>query len=254
MKKGLAILILLLCGASLLHGQVADSTSMRKQGEPVFVTGKAIMLSGAAAAAAGGGVMLLAISPLLNPPVPEGEFRENMLAPMVYIIGGLGLMGGVTTILAGIPVTVVGNSMMKCDVPWREARYDGPGAEVILEGGFYLPDVLEARATLGYNFNPHIFLGAGVAPGCWLQKDTFFSLPVYADFRWSMCNRMISPYLGASAGIELADDPFSPYLATEIGARIRTDHTSNTHSFWTAIAAEVAGGYMRVGLKMGCSF
>ena len=257
MKKALLILLLLLCGASLLHAQVADTTSWRGQGEPVYVTGKGMMLGGAIAAAAGGGIMLLAVSPLLNPPVPEGRFSENMLAPLVYIAGMCTLMMGASAVVAGVPVTVAGYSMMQCDMPWRDARYDARGLGLILEGGYYLPDILEARASLGYHFNPHIFLGAGIAPGCWLDQSSRspdysrLTLPIYADFRWSMCNRLISPYLGFSAGMEMTD--ISPYLAAELGTRIRTSRTS-TRSLWSAISGEVAGGYMQVGIKMGYSF
>ncbi|MBR4809944.1 MAG: hypothetical protein IK031_06665 [Bacteroidales bacterium] len=258
MKKVL-IIIVLLCGSSILHGQVADSTSWRGQGEPVLVTGKGMMLGGAMTAAAGGGLMLLAVSPILSPKVPEGEFSENMLAPLTYIAGLCTVMAGASVLLAGIPVTVAGNSMMNCDVPWRDARYDSRGLGVILEGGYWLPDILEARASLGYHFNSHIFLGAGAAPGVWLDQSSRapgisrLTLPVYADFRWSFCNRMITPYLGLSAGVEMVDDPFSPYLGAELGTRIRT-HLGSTRSFWSAISGEVAGGYMRVGIKMGYSF
>ena len=259
MKKVLIIVVILLCGSSILQGQVADSTSWRGQGEPVFVTGKAMMLGGAVTAAAGGGLILLAMSPLMSPQVPEGAFSENMLAPMVYITGLCTVIGGAAILLAGVPVTIAGNSMMNCDVPWRDARYDSRGLGAIIEGGYWLPDILEARASLGYHFNPHIFLGAGVAPGVWLDQSSRdpsisrLSLPVYADFRWSFCNRMLTPYLGLSAGVEMADDPLSPYLEAEIGTRIRTDRSS-TRSFWSAISGEVAGGYMRVGIKMGYSF
>ena len=45
----------------------------------------------------------------------------------------------------------------------------------------------------------------------------------------------------------------SPYLGAELGTRIRTSRTS-TRSFWSAISGEVAGGYMRLGIKMGYSF
>lgn len=203
--------------------------------------------------------MLLAVSPLLNPPVPEGEFSENVLAPLVYIAGLCTVMAGASILLAGIPVTVAGNSMMNCDVSWRDARYDSRGLGAIIEGGYWLPDILEARASLGYHFNSHIFLGAGVAPGFWLDKSSRdpsisrLSLPVYADFRWSFCNRLLTPYLGVSAGMEMTDDPLSPYLGAELGTRIRTSRIS-TRSFWSAISAEAAGGYMRVGIKMGYSF
>ena len=259
MKKTLLILILLLCWASLLHGQVADSTSWRRQGDAVAATGKGMMLSGGIAAAAGGGLILLAVSPLLSPKVPEGQFSENMLAPLVYIAGLCTVMTGASFVLAGIPVTVAGYSMMNCDMPWKDARYDCRGLGAIVEGGYYLPDILEARASLGYHFNSHIFLGAGVAPGCWLDHSSReagisrLTLPLYADFRWSFCNRIVTPYLGLSAGMEMVDDPFSPYLAAEIGTRIRTDRKS-THSLWSAICGEVAGGYMRAGIKMGYSF
>ena len=33
------------------------------------------------------------------------------------------------------------------------------------------------------------------------------------DFRWNFCNRMLTPYLGLSAGMEMADDPLSPRSA-----------------------------------------
>lgn len=259
LKKILLIIILSLCGASLLHGQVADSTSWHRHGDAVAATGKGMMLSGGIAAAAGGGLMLLAVSPLLNPKVPEDRFSENMLAPLVYIAGLCTVITGASFVLAGIPVTVAGYSVMNCDVPWRDARYDSRGLGAIVEGGYYLPDILEARASLGYHFNSHIFLGAGVAPGCWLDRSSRdpgiprLTLPVYADFRWSFCNRTVSPFLGLSAGVEMVDDPFSPYLAAEIGTRIRTDRKS-TRSLWSAISGEVAGGYMRAGIKMGYSF
>lgn len=258
-KKLLIIAVALLCGPSILHGQVADSTSWRGQGEAVLVTGKGMILSGAASAVAGGGLMLLAISPFLTPQVPEGEFSENILDPFVYSAGFCIVLSGAAIILAGIPVTVAGSSMMKCDVPWLDARYDNGGVGAIIEGGYWLPDILEARASLGYHFSPHIFLGAGVAPGVWFDQSSRdpsisrMTLPVYADFRWSFCNRMLTPYLGLSAGVEMIDDPLSPYLGAELGTRIRTNRSS-AGSFWSAISGEVAGGYMRVGVKMGYSF
>lgn len=257
MKHALLAILLLLCGTSLLHGQVADSTSWKGQGSALFTTGKGIMLGGAATAAAGGGIMLLTLAADRKTTVPEGEFRENMGAAIIYIFGMCGVLTGASLILAGIPVTIAGHSMMQCDVPWQDARYDTRGLGVILEGGYLLEDILQARASVGYHFNSHIFLGGGVAPGMWLDKSirsgytSRLSLPLYADFRWSVCNRLISPYLGLSAGAEMTE--ISPYLGAELGTRIRTNrHTTN--SFWSAIAGEVAGGYMRVGIKMGYSF
>jgi hypothetical protein len=255
MRKVLMIVMLLLCGALVLQGQVTDSTSLRTQGRPAFETGKSLISSGAATAAVGGGLILLAMSPALNP--YREEFSENMLAPMVYILGLCTVMTGASICLAGIPVTVTGYSIMQSDGPWRDLRYNSRGPGIILEGQYLLPDVLQARAAFGYHFSPHVFLGGGIAPGFWLDKSSRYeggpsmSLPVYADFRWTMCNRLISPYLGLSAGMELADP--SPYLGAEFGTRIHMSRAS-TRSFWSALSGEVAGGYARAGIKMGYSF
>lgn len=255
MKQVLLIVMLLLCRTLVLQGQVADSTSLRMQGRPAFETGKSLIFSGAATAAVGGGLIALAMSPALNP--SREEFNENMLAPMVAILGLCTVVTGACVSLAGIPLTVAGRSIMQCDVPWQEARYSSHGPGIILEGGYLLPDVLQARAVFGYHYGPHVFLGGGIAPGFWLDKSSRYegapsmSLPVYADFRWTMCNRLISPYLGLSAGMELADP--SPYLGAEFGTRIHTSRIS-TRSFWSALSGEVAGGYARVGIMMGYSF
>ena len=256
MRK-MIIVAFLLFGAPLLHGQVADNTYLRNQGVSTFATGKKMILTGAVTAAAGGGLILLAMSPALNPPMEVGELNENMLQPLTVIFGIGCIIGGAVNLVAGVPVIVAGDSMMHCDGPWREVQYDSRGLGLILEGGYILPDILQARAALGYHFNPQFFLGAGVAPGFWLDPGTRdesvprLSLPLYADFRWSTSPQMISPYLGLSAGMEMSD--ISPYLGADVGVRIRRSRTT-TRSFWSALSGEVAGGYMRVGIKMGYSF
>lgn len=256
MKKALLFALTLWITVAA-HGQVADSTSINGRGMALSLSGKGMILTGASTAAVGGGLMLLAVSPLLNPKVPEGEFSENMLLPIVLTVGISCVVTGAAYILAGIPVTIAGHSISGCDVPWRDARYGSRGVGIILEGAYFLPDIFQARASLGYHFGPHTFLGAGIAPGFWLDKeiranyDGRLSLPLYADFRWSFRDRLVSPYIGLSAGMEITD--ISPYLAAEIGTRIRTDRIS-TRSFWSAISGEVAGAYMRAGIKMGYSF
>ena len=257
LKKALVIVLFLFCGTSLLHGQVVDSVSWRGQGKPTFKVGKSQVTAGGITAAVGGGIMYLATSPVLNPPAVEGQYHENMLTPFVYIAGFCCVLTGAALVITGIPITVAGHSIMGCNVPWRDARYDTRGLGVIVEGGYFLPDVIEARAAFGYHFNSHIFLGGGIAPGFFLDSSSRddatprLSLPVYADFRWSIRNRLLTPYLGLLAGMELSD--ISPYLGAEIGARIHTDRTSS-RSFWGGLSGEVAGGYMRIGLKMGYSF
>ena len=257
MKRIIVLLVSLLCETIFLHGQVVDSASWRGQGQSVYKTGKGMMVTGAITAAVGGGIMWYVMSRNQNPSVPDGEFREDMGAALVYMLGAGCAITGAAFIAAGIPVTIAGQSMMRCDVPWRDARYPGRGLGIILEGSFSLPAIVQARTSMGYHFNSHTFLGAGLAPGYWLDTSSHdenfprFSLPVYADFRWSLRNRLFTPYLWLSAGMELSG--ISPYLGAEIGTRIRTDRTS-TRSFWSALTGEVAGDYVRAGIKMGYSF
>lgn len=257
LKKALVIVLFLFCGTSLLHGQVVDSVSWRGQGRPLLRTGTRIMAGGALTAAAGAGIMLYATSHGNNQQSQDKVVHDNIGPLLVYLLGAYGIITGASLVIAGIPITVAGHSIMGCNVPWRDARYDTRGLGVIVEGGYFLPDVIEARAAFGYHFNSHIFLGGGIAPGFFLDSSSRddaiprLSLPVYADFRWSIRNRLHTPYLGLLAGMELSD--ISPYLGAEIGARIHTDRTSS-RSFWGGLSGEVAGGYMRIGLKMGYSF
>jgi len=201
--------------------------------------------------------MLLATAPALNRQAPEGGLNESMTQPFLYVLGMSCAIAGTALVVAGVPVTVAGHSMMLCDEPWRNTRYDARGLGLILEGGYYLPDVLQMRASLGYHFNSHLYLGAGAAPGLWLYKSSradglsHVSLPLYADFRWSIQNRTTSPYLGVAGGLELSDT--TPYVGAEVGVRVRTNRAA-TRSLWSALCGEVSGSYSRIGIKMGYSF
>ena len=205
-------------------------------------------------AAVGGGLLLLARSPILNPPVTDHELNENMAAAIATIVGINAVIAGTAFIVAGIPVTVAGHAMMNSEIPWRDVRYDYKGLGTIVEGEYVLPDMLQARAALGYHFNPHLFLGAGVAPGFRLNKPEYgrrLSLPFYADFRWSMTDRMITPYLSLSAGLDVMD--VSPYLGLGLGTRIYSTR-SVSGSFWGGLSGEATGSGARIGITMGYSF
>lgn len=255
MKRVLCIILLLLCGTVLLHGQtVVDSEPWYGQGKAAFKVGKGLMIGGAASAALGGGILWLSTSLSRNQSTQSGE---NMGPILVSILGVCGVVAGTSLVVAGIPVTIAGHSIMQCDEPWRDARYSARGLGAILESGYLLPGLLQVRASLGYHFNSRIFLGAGVAPGWFMNRSSRasglpgFSLPLYADFRWSFNDRLITPYLGCSAGMELSG--ISPYLGAEMGIRIRTSRSA-TRSFWGSLTGEVTRDDMRAGIKMGYSF
>ena len=256
MKKIALIILLLLAVVSRASGQMAYDSAygnyLSHQGEAALSNGKILIIIGAATAAAGGGLMQLAYRYS-----PKGEENmDNVVAPLLFGLGAAHIVIGAGVAYAGIPFLVAGNSIMQCDDYWRDVRYDKRGWGLILEGGYTVPDVLQLRSSAGYNFGPHIFFGGGIAPGIGLDKSNYSGktpvfLPVYADFRWSMLNRLASPYLGLAAGMDVIYTEL--YLNAELGVRIRTSRSSN-RSFWTSLYAESSYYLLTGGVKMGYSF
>ncbi len=249
-------LFLLFAVVSGASGQVAYNSSYSNyyghQGDYAFNSGKILIIIGAAAAAAGGGLVDLAYRYS-----PKGEENmDNVVSPILYVLGVAQVAVGACVAYAGIPFLVAGNSMMKCDEYWKDVRYDNKGWGLILEGGYNVPDILYLRGSAGYHFGPHIFLGGGISPGIGLDKSNYSGrtpmfLPVYADFRWSMLNRLASPYLGLAGGMDVIHT--SPYLSADLGVRVRTSRFSN-RSFWSSLYAESSYYLLSAGLKMGYSF
>lgn len=281
MKKITAIFVLCLCLVpSGAWGQIASDralpwrdsvqTAPRQhrsfQDNSCLNFGKALLIGGGTIAAAGGGFILYAYSTARHSTATtfEESLGEGMGIAIMYILGLEGILVGSVVAFSGVPFTVAGCQIGRYDGNWHNARYDERGFGTIIEGGYALPDIIQVRATVGYHFNPYIFLGGGIAPGVGLDKSNHVRdigdntweeynqvyLPVYANFRWSPMNRMVSPYLGISAGMDVIE--VYPYLAAELGTRIHTRVGSN-RSFWSSIYGEVSG-CANVGIKMGYSF
>ena len=94
-------------------------------------------------------------------------------------------------------------------------------------------DRAEFVTSHGYQFNPHLFLGAGAGihyyfdnPG---HRTETLMVPCFADFRWTMLNRRASPLLGVKAGYSLGtNDNFDggSYLALFLGAKFMISNKS----------------------------
>lgn len=74
-----------------------------------------------------------------------------------------------------------------------------------------------ARAAFGYQFNSHIFTGLGVGVGLYDEFDDF-GIPVFANFRYTILNKRISPFVDAKAGYSFGDME-GLYLSPSIGCR-----------------------------------
>ena len=87
-------------------------------------------------------------------------------------------------------------------------------------------DRAEFVTSHGYQFNPHLFFGAGAGihyyfdnPG---HRTETLMIPCFADFRWTILNPKASPLLGVKAGYSLGtNDNFDGgfYLAPSLGAK-----------------------------------
>lgn len=74
-----------------------------------------------------------------------------------------------------------------------------------------------ARVAFGYQFNSHIFTGLGAGVGFY-QRMEYFSIPVFANFRYYILNKRISPFVDAKVGYS-PEDKGGLYLSPSLGCR-----------------------------------
>lgn len=255
----LLILVLMVPGVSRAQVAVDENQQARQERQGLTLTA-----IGVGMAATGGGTMLLggALIGLGYYAGRVGQSEENMAAAIFLSTGVACLAGGVLEAVTSVPLIVAGNAMNKCDDYWNDIYYLGPqqsGFGLILEGGFLMGmpgPCVQARIVPGYNVNQHLFVGLGVAPTMDFEEANEnyipFTLPVYADARYSFGNKLFAPYIGAGAGMETVYDP-NVYFSLEGGLRVRLSQSS-ARSFWVSALAETSAAYFRSGVKMGYSF
>lgn len=228
--------------------------SAQKIGQALSVYGASACITGLGLGVVGGALLLV---DLARPYNPAYEYDDMLGALLLSGAAGFAV-GGIICLAAGIPIYVMGRSMVNSTALWHSTKGKDPsqtGLGIILE---VVPMIsaIRVRATAGKYLGRHIFLGCGVAPGLvWFNKPEL-SIPVYADFRWSITRGMVSPYLGLSAGIDLLEYPyemFPQYLSAEAGFRVRLSD-ANTKSTWVSIFGEVGAAYANAGFKLGYSF
>ena len=84
------------------------------------------------------------------------------------------------------------------------------GFHAIIEAGYsigagdYQEDRPLLTLSLGYQFNPYIYLGAGVGGAYFLDSEVF-AIPIFANFRVNFINNRISPFVDVKGGYSPAD-------------------------------------------------
>ncbi len=99
-----------------------------------------------------------------------------------------------------------------------------PGYKGFFEAGYtvgigdYGADrIAIASTTHGYQINPHIFVGGGVAVN-YFSDDELWNLPIFANVRYTILDNKISPFVDGKVGYA-ALDANGFYLNSSVGCR-----------------------------------
>ena len=103
-----------------------------------------------------------------------------------------------------ILAVVAALSMISFGAKAQEQRTSGFWLDVSLGTGEYasLPSahtVYSGDVALGYRFNPHLALGAGVEIINGIKSNAL-SLPVFLRFRYDILDKMVSPFVSVNLG------------------------------------------------------
>ena len=85
-------------------------------------------------------------------------------------------------------------------------------------------DRLELSTSHGYQFNPYLYVGGGVAVN--LFEGDIVGLPIFAHVRANVSNKHISPYIDLRIGYSPLEDVKGVYMAPSIGCKIKSFNVS----------------------------
>ena len=91
--------------------------------------------------------------------------------------------------------------------------------------GFWSIDRLELSTSHGYQFNPYLYVGGGVAANYYFDAESF-GLPFFAHVRGNILNNKISPYVDFRIGYSPLEDVRGFYMAPSIGCKIYSFNVS----------------------------
>ncbi len=115
---------------------------------------------------------------------------------------------------------------------WRNGAKRGYkafiGAAIVGGTDDYGRDRLEFSTIHGYQFNSHIFLGAGMGVNYYTTDNSDISMPVFGAFRVNILNSRITPFIGLRMGYSFFDME-GVYFSSEVGCRfgLRSNNAIN---------------------------
>ena len=86
-------------------------------------------------------------------------------------------------------------------------------------------DRLELSTSHGYQFNPYLYVGAGIAANYYFDAEVI-GMPIFAHVRGNILNNSISPYIDFRIGYSPLKDVQGLYLTPSIGCKIKSFNVS----------------------------
>lgn len=234
--------------------QLQLNASYTGNGQKMVNTGKTLFYTGASLALSGAACFIYGAATYESDPCcPE--------MPLYPVFALAGAVAGGAVALIGLPFYIYGKDKMQTYGADHIVfgNQDQEGAAGFFEMGLGIPNFLSFDALGGYNFGKNFFMGAGMGYKAYLtgglvnSGGVTASFPIYANARYTIGNKKVAPYVGASAGYDITNAGL--YSGFEFGTRFRDLDGKRGASWWFGAKTEMTTpGYMFISLKVGRSF
>lgn len=200
------------------------------KGQGLYDAGKALTITGVTGMAVGASMVVIQFVSNQIHPQQDPMYGVPMLPVFGAIFGGVGAVVS----LIGLPICWGG----KCVAKHNGTQLVTLGREQqgwmgLIDLGAGLDYVGSVHAVYGYNFNKHLFVGAGV--GCEGQVYYFNeskNIPIYANVRVQLSKKHVSPYFGIRGGYDMAHR--ESYVGVDVG--FRSQSLKSNGVWWGAVS------------------
>lgn len=223
------------------------------KGVHMFDAGKTLLFTGAS-------VALTGVACFIGGAAQYDPNPDAPTMPVYPLFAIAGAAAGGAIALIGLPFYIYGKNKMttygSSHILFGDEMQEGGTG--FFEMGLGIPDFLSLDAVGGYNFGKNFFMGAGLGYKTYLTDGLRYdgataSLPIYANFRYSIGKKRIVPYVGASLGYDFVNT--SLYSGLEFGTRLRKIQGKRGQSWWLGAKSEfLLPEGMTLSLKVGRSF
>lgn len=192
--------------------------------------GKALTITGVSSMAIGASMIITHLRSDRHHSQQEPMYDVPMLPVFGAIFGGV---GAVISII-GLPIYWGGKYVAKKNgTQLVTLGREQQGWMGLIDLGAGLDYVGSVHAVYGYNFNKHLFVGAGV--GCEGQVYYFNeskNIPIYANVRVQLSKKHVAPYFGIRGGYDMAHH--ESYVGVDVG--FRSQSLKSNGVWWGAVS------------------